>query len=106
MVKTIDDQGRVHYLGHEEASCDYWLRHFPKKVEVSWLILNDMFFHTCSSKELESCKLNIKDLCTLWLVSLAEINANATLFGGVDSTSFKIKFKQIKQRGKQLCQML
>ena len=106
LTKTIDSDGKVHYPKHEEYSCNYWLEHFPEKTEVSWLILNDMFFHTCSSKELEDTELSKKDLFTLLLTSLAEIHANAELFGGIDSTSFKIKFKQINRRGMQLCKQI
>lgn len=103
LVKTIDSEGKPHYPGHEESSCNYWLEHYPDKTEVSWLILNDMFFHTCSSDELNNTKLSQKDLFSLLITALAEIHANASLFGGIDSTSFKIKYKQINRRGAQLC---
>lgn len=38
----------------------------------------------------------------LMLTGLAEIHANASMFGGLDSTSFKIKWKHIDKRGRQV----
>jgi hypothetical protein len=43
---------------------------------------------------------------TLLLTGLAEVHSNAQMFGGLDSTSFKIKFKSINQRGKQILNKL
>jgi len=43
---------------------------------------------------------------SLLLTGLAEIHANAAMFGGIESTSFKIKFKQISKRGKQIIKMM
>lgn len=40
------------------------------------------------------------------LAGIAEINSNAEHSGGFDSTSFKIKFKTISQRGKAICNTL
>lgn len=42
------------------------------------------------------------EAATLLLTSLAEIHANASMFGGIESTSFKIKYKHIAKRGKQI----
>ena len=106
LVKIVDDNGKVHYPSHEESSCNYWLEHFPEETTISWLILNDMFFHTCSAKDLEKTSLSEQDLFTLLITALAEIHANAELFGGIDSTSFKIKYKQLERRGNQLCKRL
>jgi hypothetical protein len=39
---------------------------------------------------------------TLLLTGLAEVHSNANMFGGIESTSFKIKYKSICQRGKQI----
>lgn len=62
-----------------------------------------MFFHTCSAKDLEETDLTTEQLSALLLTSLAEIHANAEMFGGVESTSFKSKYKQIDRRGKKFC---
>lgn len=105
LVKQVND-GKIQYPGHEESSCNYWLEHFPKEDLVGWLILNDMFFHTCSAVELDNTKLEVRDLCSLLLTSLAEIHANAKLFGGIESQSFKSKYKQLDRRGNKLCKKL
>ena len=42
------------------------------------------------------------EAATLLLTSLAEIHSNAAMFGGIDSTSFKIKWKHINKRGKKI----
>lgn len=39
---------------------------------------------------------------TLLVTSLCEIHANADMFGGIESSSFKIKFKQLDRRGNQI----
>ena len=39
---------------------------------------------------------------SLLIVALAEVHSNAEMFGGMDSTSFKIKWKHLNQRGKSL----
>jgi hypothetical protein len=36
---------------------------------------------------------------TLLLAALSEIHANSTMFGGMDSTSFKIKWKALNRLG-------
>lgn len=102
LTKIIDEEGKVHYPNHAQASYEYWIRHFPEKVIEAHLILNDMFFHTCSSEDLESTTLEFKDLFTLLITALAEIHANAQIFGGIESISFKTKYKQLDRRGKQL----
>lgn len=65
-----------------------------------------MFFHKCSADELDKSDLSNKDLCSLLLTSLAEIHANASIFGGIESQSFKAKYKQIDRRGNKLCKKL
>lgn len=101
LVKVVGPDGKPHYPNHAQASHDYWMEHYPDKVIEARLILNDMFFHTCSADELSNTTLDRKDLHTLLMTALAEIHANAQLFGGIDSTSFKIKYRQLDRRGKQ-----
>jgi len=43
---------------------------------------------------------------TLLLTGLAEIHSNAEMFGGIESTSFKIKWKQINKRGKKISRII
>jgi len=42
----------------------------------------------------------------LLLTGLAEIHANADMFGGIDNDSFKIKWKQIDKRGRAILKIL
>lgn len=65
-----------------------------------------MFFHKCSAKELENTTIEKRDLCSLLLTALAEIHANAEMFGGIESQSFKSKYKQLDRRGNKLCKKL
>lgn len=61
----------------------------------------DMMFHKLKPCDLVCFALK-PEAITLMLVGLAEIHANAEMFGGLDSTSFKIKFKHIDVRGRQV----
>lgn len=96
------DETGIHYPNHAQVSADYW-KDCGGSQDVENLIRHDMFFHTCSAKDLEDTVLTKQELSTLLLSSLAEIHANAELFGGIESTNFKIKFKQIDKRGKKFC---
>jgi len=99
LCQVADDDGRVHYPDHANVSADYWLKHSNDDL-VGKLIRNDMFFHICKAKDLEDTNLDKRELATLLITALAEIHANAEMFGGIDSQSFKIKYKQIERRGK------
>lgn len=95
----VEENGREHYPDHANVSADYWAKHSDDKL-IEKLIRNDMFFHTCTAEELNNAGLNKQELATLLLASIAEIHANAELFGGINSQSFKIKYKQLDRRGK------
>lgn len=102
--KVIDGAGISHFPNHEVKSYEV-----AKKIgfsdTVCNLILHDMFFHTCRAEDLA---LNLKHwdirfVNTLFITALAEIHSNAKMFGGIDSISFKIKWKQLDRRSKYLC---
>lgn len=63
-----------------------------------------MEIHLLKDKDLiDFCqKGTMKDALTLLVVGLCEVHSNATLFGGIESVSFKIKLKQIKKRGNKI----
>jgi hypothetical protein len=42
----------------------------------------------------------------LLLTGLCELHSNAQMFGGIDSTSFKIKFKQLERLGKKVIERI
>jgi hypothetical protein len=102
--RTVDDQGRVHFPDHANVSADLYLKATGDE-DISRLIRNDMEIHTASAEEISALCVtwSAEDACTLLLAALAEIHANAALFGGIESQSFKQKLKQIERRGKQIC---
>jgi hypothetical protein len=103
---TLDERGQ-HFPNHAAQSQDIYLA-LTHNSTVSNLIGWDMVLHTCTSKGLDDY-LNIwspQDAATLLLVALSEIHSNAAMFGGIDSTSFKIKWKRLNKRGKQVCRYL
>ena len=99
LCEVIDEDNRVHYPNHADVSADYWREHSDDEL-VGKLIRNDMFFHTCKAVDLKETPLSKRELATLLVTSLSEIHANAEMFGGIESQSFKIKYKQIERRGK------
>lgn len=73
------------------------------KEIIARLIKRDMEIHLLKAADIPNFIENKKDAITLLVVGLAEIYSNCKMFGGEDSTSFKIKFKRINQRGKTIC---
>jgi hypothetical protein len=102
---TVDDTGRRHFPHHVEASCYVWACLGGNDV-VRHLIGNDMVLHTASAEDIAdklASRWSCEDSVTLLLVALAEIHANCTMFGGIASTSFKMKWKTLDRRGRQVC---
>jgi len=64
-----------------------------------------MEIHTIKAKEL-SFFIKNKEAISLLITGLSEIHANAEMFGGIESINFKIKYKQIDSRGKQIIKLL
>ena len=62
-------------------------RHFPNHAEVSYKVFTQFFENNVAAELIRS------DM---------DIHSNAQMFGGMSSTSFKIKWKAITQRGKQI----
>ncbi len=105
--KEVDSQGRVHFPNHAEVSCRTWLE-VSDDLDVAFLIRNDMKMHTMNYDECADflCETNPRFAVSLLLSALAEVHSNAAMFGGVNSTSFKIKAKKLDKRGKQVCAFL
>lgn len=99
--RTVDEEGKVHFPNHAEVSYVKYLEHYPKYKLVAELIRSDMDIHCLKSEEVEEFAKRPTAI-SLLIVGLCEIHANASMFGGIDSTSFKIKWKQINKRGKQI----
>ena len=97
-----DPDGQVHFVDHEKVSAKFWNNLFPNEDLIYKLILNDLKIHKLKATEVEEFCLDKRLAVNLLLSGLAAIYSNQELFGGLESTSFKIKFKTIKQRGKQI----
>ncbi len=101
---TIDQDGKRHFPNHAEVSYKTWLT-ISDNWQVAKLIRMDMFIHTIKAAEIDEF-IRHAEAITLLLAGLAEVHSNAKMFGGLDSTSFKIKWNQINKRGKAICQKL
>lgn len=105
--RTVDEEGRAHFPDHAEVSRSVYLNATGDET-VANLIGWDMDLHSMSSAEIQSrCDLtwSASDAFTLLLVALAELHSNARMFGGdlgIESNSFKIKWKHLDRRGKQI----
>lgn len=103
----IDEDGKRHFPNHAQVSFDTFSKISDNKI-VADLILKDMVFHTIKSDEVEDFVKNnsIESILTLLVTALCELHSNAAMFGGIESTSFKIKYKQLDKRGKQVLNLL
>lgn len=100
----IDENGKRHFPDHVNKSYQVWLSVGGSPI-VAKLISMDMCIHTMKSCDIDDF-IKHNEAITLLIVGLAEIHSNAVMFGGINSNSFKIKWKQINKKGKQICQKL
>lgn len=98
--KEIDEDGRVHFPNHAAVSEQVWKSVYGEG-DVSELIRRDMDIHLLKNDGVDEFA-NSKYAATLMLTGLCEVHSNSEMFGGIDSTSFKIKWKQINRRGKAI----
>lgn len=102
--KSVDENGRTHFSNHANVSSQKWLD-VGGNPQAAELMKMDMIIHTMKAVEIDEFITHPESI-TLLLAGLAEVHANAKMFGGLDSTSFKIKWNQINKRGKKICQKL
>lgn len=88
---------------HEVRSFEQWKILFPEETLIAELMLNDMRFHTGENSE-EFYRSEIAP--SLYFTAWAELFANAEMFGGQESTSFKIKKKRLIAQGKKMMKAL
>lgn len=100
----IDENGRRHFPGHAQASKDTWEGIGGHKA-VGELIGMDMDIHLLKDAGVSKFAKRPQAI-SLLLAGLSEIHANASMFGGIESTSFKMKWKQINKRGKKIVALL
>lgn len=106
-VLEIGEDGRRHFPGHADASARVYRETFGDEADetVAYLIEHDMDIHLVSAAELPEFIQRPTAIAHL-LAGLAEVTANAAMFGGVESTSFKQKWKRIDQRGRAIFRLL
>lgn len=98
--RTVDEDGRQHFPDHAAVSARVW-REAGGCEEVAHLIASDMDVHLLKGEGVEEFARR-PGAVALLLTGLAEVTANASMFGGIESTSFKIKFKNIEKRGRAI----
>lgn len=98
----VDSEGRRHFPNHAEVSKATYLSLPDANPIVGNLIGWDMVLHTATADEITVMNLSKKDAFTLLVTAFAEIHSNATMFGGIESVSFKSKWKKLDRRGKLL----
>jgi hypothetical protein len=99
-VRTVDEEGRQHFSDHAAASERIWLEIGGDSL-IGRLIGMDMDIHTIKDADVAEFASR-PEAATLMLIGLSEIHANASMFGGIDSVSFKMKWKQIDKRGRAI----
>lgn len=108
--KNIDENGKMHFQSHAEVSYKTYKSIFKSTFnniedDVAELIRRDMDIHTMKTEQLADFTKS-KYAITLIIVGLAEIHSNASMFGSIDSVNFKIKWKQIDKKGRQILKMI
>lgn len=99
--RVIDEDGRAHYPNHAVISAEIWNSSGKCKI-IGELISRDMEFHLLKPSEITN-GYPIDDLSLILLITaLCEIHANAEMFGGIESDSFKIKWKRLEKIGNRL----
>lgn len=101
--KVIDENGKQHFPDHAAKSKEIASEFFNETI--CELIGRDMDMHLLKPSEASAYDA-IHLTPSLLLTALAEIHSNATMFGGIESTSFKIKWKALNRLGKAFEKLL
>lgn len=91
----VDEEGKRHFPNHAEISKQTWLS-CNGDLPTANLIGMDMELHLMRPGQEEQFS-HRPEACTLIIAALCEIHSNAEMFGGIDSTSFKIKWKHLNK---------
>ncbi|MBC8740392.1 hypothetical protein F6X40_27425 [Paraburkholderia sp. UCT31] len=98
--RTVDEAGKQHFPDHAAASARTWLAAGGDE-QAGRLIASDMDFHLLGAEDVPAFAAR-PEAASLMLTAIAEIHANAEMFGGTCSTSFKMKRKHLERRGKKV----
>lgn len=100
ICRVVDDEGKQHFPNHAQVSFERW-KEYSTNTVVGELVSQDMLAHTVKGEDtLAFLKLDNAPL--LLLSALSEIHSNSVMFGGIESTSFKIKWKHLNKLGKKM----
>jgi hypothetical protein len=102
--RIVDESGKQHFPNHASVSADTWYQ-ITQDKQVSELMRMDMDIHLLKADGVDEFSTR-REAISLLLTGLSEIHANASMFGGLDSVSFKIKKKNIFKRGKNIIDYL
>lgn len=108
LCRVVDEQGRQHFPDHAQVSRDRWLEcsdGSEAALQIAELIGMDMDVHLLKSEGVPAFAQR-KEAVSLLLTGLCELHANAQMFGGIESTGFKIKWKQLDKMGKRILTQL
>lgn len=102
----IDENNKRHFPNHAEVSKQTY-KSLPVGCVnsaniVADLIGWDMVFHVATADEIKALNFSQKTAYTLLITALAEIHSNASMFGGIESQSFKQKWKKLERRGNMI----
>lgn len=104
LCRYVDENGKQHFPDHASISRQCWIDHGGSD-DVGDLIAMDMDFHLLKAGgEIEFAQR--PQSATLMITALCELHSNAAMFGGIESTSFKIKWKAANKFGKRVLQQL
>lgn len=95
--RIVDEDGRTHYPDHASISASIW-RELGGDPKIGTLIEQDMLCHQLRPADAEAFASNPNALILL-TTALCELHANASMFGGFQSDSFKIKWKRLDKCG-------
>jgi len=99
-----DENGKKHFRDHAKASRQKWLE-ISNNTFIADLIEQDMDLHTLKPEQVHEF-IQRKTFPYLLLSCIAEINSNASMFGGYESESFKIKYKRLQSRLRKMLALL
>ena len=90
---TIDADGKRHFPHHAMASARAWLVAGGDSY-IGRLIEHDMDMHLMKPADVPAYR-HMDIAAILLLTAWAELHSNATMFGGTESISYKIKAKSL-----------
>lgn len=98
----IDQDGRRHYPNHAALSASIWTSIGGDPI-IGTYIARDMDFHLLRHTEAEAYASKHPDWMIMLISALCETHANAAMFGGMTSESFKIKMSRLNKIAKRMC---